>query len=99
MENEICRSARTVGELREAIKDLPADMKLDFSAGCYRDADHYCSEQIKRWNSDIGDGVEVCVETEEVFKLVPVEGKKRKREVSETVLRVSNGDWGAFRMD
>ena len=61
MENEICRGVKTVGELRDAIKDLPADMKLDFSAGCYRDADHYCSEQIKRWNGDIGDGVELYI--------------------------------------
>lgn len=99
MENEICRSVKTVGELRDAIKNLPADMKLDFSAGCYRDADHYCSEQIKRWNSDIGDGTKILVETENVSKLVPVEGKKRKQEVVETVLHVRNSDWGDFMLD
>lgn len=92
-----CMDVKTVGELREAIKNLPSDMKLDFSAGSYKDADHYCSVEIRR-DDEIGKGVSVVLEVteEHTTKYVDQNGKMKRRELCENLLLIRNSDWGRF---
>ena len=95
---DICNIVRTVGELREALKGLPAGMKLNFSASCYEDADHYCSKTIRHWPPyNVGKGVKLIVETETLSRTEFFDDKKR--EVSEDVLRIRNSEWEKFELD
>lgn len=96
---EFCETVKTVGELREAIKNLPSDMKLDLTAHCYEDADHYLSRSISHNPYDKDMGATIFLQTNEHRKIQECEGSKKGLVTTEMVLNLSNEDWDKFVID
>ena len=89
--NGFQKSVSTVGELVDALKQFPRDMKLDLAAFCYEDADHYSHKSMKRDCRDYDEKVGISLE-------LSVYDNSYSGKCPE-VLRISNDDSSDLYLD